>query len=191
MDYEILVNKDNLLDENYVPENLVLVDGPTGKKLDDSYVNKLNLMAYKYFLLMQKDALRKGYRIYVDSSYRSYQYQKELFDDLVLKKGYDYAIKYCAVPGASEHQTGLAIDIIFKRNGIMIEQQSWRDPEIIWMINNSFKYGYILRYPLGKERITGYNFEPWHYRFCTPDLARRLYNNSETLEEYHIRKRIK
>lgn len=191
MDYKMLVNKDNLLDENYVPENLVIVNGPTGKKLDSSYVNKLDLIAYEYFLLMQKAALRKNYKIYIDSSYRSYQYQRELFNDLVLKKGYDYAIKYCAIPGSSEHQTGLAIDIIFKRNGIMIEEQSWRDSEIIWLMNNSFHYGYILRYPIGKERITGYNFEPWHYRFCGIELATELFNRNETLEEYYIRKRIK
>ncbi len=191
MNYEILVNKNNLLDSTYVPEHLIEVHAPTGEKLDPNYINRIDIVAYQYFLEMQKKALQFGYEIFIDSSYRSYDYQQKLFSDLVLKKGYEYAKKYCAIPGSSEHQTGLAIDVILRRNGNMIENFTDDEPEIVWLIHNSYIYGYILRYPKNKESITGYNYEPWHYRFCGLDLAKFLYNNDETMEEYYTRKRKK
>ena len=191
MNYDILVNKRNPLGSEYIPENLVEVQGPTGEKMDPNYINKMDFLAYRFFLEMQKAALEEGYEVFIDSSYRSYEYQQRLFVDLVLKKGYYYALKYCAMPGSSEHQTGLAIDIILRRNGIMIDNFDESDPEIEWLITNSYNYGYILRYPKNKQSITGYSYEPWHYRFCCPALATLLHDNDETLEEYYIRQRIK
>ena len=185
MDYTILVNKKNLLSADYEPENLVEIHEPTGSKLDKTYVNRLNATVYKAFKDMQADALKKGFEIVIDSSYRTYQYQEKIFNDCVLKKGLEYTQKFVATPGGSEHQTGLAIDIIFRRNNEMIENQNESDPEIIWLFANAYKYGFILRYPKGKEEITEFNFEPWHFRYVGKELAEKLYTSDITLEEYY------
>ena len=184
MDYTILVNKENLLSKDYVPETMVEIHEPMGSKIDTTYMNRLDKEAYASFKLMQRDALKLGYEIFIDSSYRSYEYQERVFNATALEKGLDHAIKFVAPPGGSEHQTGLAIDIIFRRNGEMLEEQKEIDPEIIWLFANSYKYGFILRYPKGKEDITGFNFEPWHFRYVGLELAQELHENNETLEEY-------
>ena len=187
MDFTILVNKDNLLKEDYVPENLVEVHEPTGEKIDKSYINRLNKTAYEFFKIMQKEALKQGYEIFIDSSYRTYEYQKLVFEKNVEEHGIEHAKKYVAPPGGSEHQTGLAFDVIARRNGTMIEKSSDEDPEFIWMKENSYKFGFILRYPKDKEQITGFNYERWHYRFVGPEISIYMKeNNIETLEEYHL-----
>lgn len=185
MDYTILVNKENLLPRDYVPENLVEIHEPMGSKLDKTYVNRLNAGAYKAFKEMQKDALKEGYEIFVDSSYRTYEYQEKLFNKTASEKGLEYAQKFLALPGGSEHQTGLAADIIFRRNGEMIEGQKAEDAEIKWLFANAHKYGFILRYPQGKEKITGFNFEPWHFRYVGKKLSEEIFAADITLEEYY------
>ena len=187
MDFTMLVNKNNLLKEDYVPENLVEIHEPTGEKIDKSYINRLNKTAYEFFKIMQKEALKQGYEIFIDSSYRTYEYQKLVFEKNVEEHGIEHAKKYVAPPGGSEHQTGLAFDVIARRNGIMIEKSSDEDPELIWMKENAYKFGYILRYPKDKEQITGFNYERWHYRFVGPEISIYMReNNIETLEEYHL-----
>ena len=188
MNYEILVNKENLLPSDYVPETMIEIHEPTGSKLDKTYVNRLDKEAYASFKQMQNEALKEGYEIFIDSSYRAYEYQERVFNATALEKGLDHAARYVAPPGGSEHQTGLAIDVIFRRNGEMIEEQKEDDPEIMWLFDNSHKYGFILRYPKGKESITGFNFEPWHFRYVGRVLAQELYQNGLTLEEYHRQK---
>lgn len=187
MDFTILVNKNNLLKEDYVPENLIEIHEPTGEKIDKSYINRLNKTAYEFFKIMQKEALKQGYEIFIDSSYRTYEYQKLVFEKNVEENGIEHAKKYVAPPGGSEHQTGLAFDVIARRNGTMIEKSSDEDPELIWMKENAYKFGYILRYPKDKEQITGFNYERWHYRFVGPEISIYMKeNNIETLEEYHL-----
>lgn len=187
MDFTMLVNKNNLLKEDYVPENLVEIHEPTGEKIDKSYINRLNKTAYEFFKIMQKEALKQGYEIFIDSSYRTYEYQKLVFEKNVEEHGIEHAKKYVAPPGGSEHQTGLAFDVIARRNGTMIEKSSDEDPELIWMKENAYKFGYILRYPKDKEQITGFNYERWHYRFVGPEISIYMTeNNIETLEEYHL-----
>lgn len=187
MDFTILVNKNNLLKEDYVPENLIEIHEPTGEKIDKSYINRLNKTAYEFFKIMQKEALKQGYEIFIDSSYRTYEYQKLVFEKNVEEHGIEHAKKYVAPPGGSEHQTGLAFDVIARRNGTMIEKSSDEDPELIWMKENAYKFGYILRYPKDKEQITGFNYERWHYRFVGPEISIYMKeNNIETLEEYHL-----
>lgn len=185
MDYTILVNKENVLSKDFVPEDLVEIHEPTGSKLDKTYINRLNSVAYRAFKEMQKDALKNGFEIFVDSSYRTYEYQKRVYDKIVEEKGIEHAKKYVALPGSSEHQTGLAIDIIFRRNNEMIEEQKEDDPEIKWLFANAYKYGFILRFPKGKEKITGFNFEPWHFRYVGKKLSEELFASDITLEEYY------
>ena len=90
-----------------------------------------------------------------------------------------------AIPGSSEHQTGLAFDVAFIRNNEYSLIALETDPEIKWLLKNAYKYGFILRYPKDKENITGYSYEPWHYRFVGIKLAKMLYKNNLTLEEYY------
>lgn len=184
-DFEILVNKENPLDKDFTPKDMIEINEPTGIKTDPTYVNKLEREAYFMFKKMQKSALEEGYHIFVDSSYRSYEYQCKLFNDVVQKHGMDYAMSSVAMPGYSEHQTGLAVDVIIMRNGSMIESFDESFEEIIWLMNNCYKFGFILRYPKDKEYITGYNFEPWHYRYVGRNISERMFeNNIITYEEY-------
>jgi len=181
-----------LLSRDYVPKGLVEIDEPSGEKVDPNYVNKLDELVYKEFKVMQKAALLEGYEIFVDSSYRSYDYQQRVFDSLVRDKGLEHASKYCAVPGSSEHQTGFAFDVISRRDGVLIEKANEDDPELLWLRDNSYKYGFILRYPKGKEEITGYNFEPWHFRYVGKEASKEMHDNGiATLEEYVFLKQNK
>ncbi|MBR4694136.1 MAG: D-alanyl-D-alanine carboxypeptidase family protein [Bacilli bacterium] len=191
MDYTMLVNKENLLPSDYVPEGLIEIHEPTGSKLDSTYVNRLNIEAFRAFKEMQQAALKEGYEIFVDSSYRPYEYQERVFNSIALEKGIDHAMKFVAPPGGSEHQTGLAVDVIFRRNNEMIEQQLEEDPEIKWLFQNAHRFGFILRYPKGKEEITGFNFEPWHFRFVGKELAEQLHTSNITLEEYYNLKKAR
>ena len=110
---------------------------------------------------------------------------------LFIEKGLDHALQYVAPPGGSEHQTGLAVDVIFRRNNEMIEEQTEEDPEIKWLFLNAHKFGFILRYPKGKESITGFNFEPWHFRYVGKELSTELYSSNNTLEEYYNLKKAR
>ncbi len=190
MDFTMLVNKENLLGEDYEPEDMVEIYEPMGSKIDQTYINRLHKEAYIQFKKMQTDAKELGYEIFIDSSYRTYEYQKRVFSATAAEKGLDHALKFVAPPGGSEHQTGLAFDVIFRRNGEMIEEQLETDPEIKWMTENAYKYGFILRYPKGKEDITGFGFEPWHFRYVGLELAFEIHESGLTLEEYKQRKSL-
>lgn len=177
---EMLVSKKHPLDANFVPDNLVPINEPMGSKSDPDYRNMLDKEAYDMFKEMQIAALKEGYEIFVDSSYRSIEYQNELYQNAIndRQKGEEWAKKYIAFPGKSEHHTGLAFDVISRRNGVMKEQSSEDDLEIKWLHNNSWKYGYILRYPKYKEKETGYEYERWHLRYVGLDLAKKLWDKS-------------
>lgn len=125
-----------------------------------------------------------GLPLIVDSGYRSYNYQQVVLNALIKEKGGE-AYKLVALPGTSEHQTGLAVDFAYYENGIYNDDVKEDDEEAIWLKNNCWKYGFILRYPKGKEHITGYKFEPWHFRFVGPKLAKKIYEENITLEEYY------
>ena len=173
---DVLVNKNNRLDKDYIPNDLVLLDLKYSN--EDKYLRK---EAYNSFIKLHNDALKLGYKIIVVSAYRSYDYQKKLYEDYVFKGGKSYADKCSARSGHSEHQTGLAIDVMGSNNDYNLFSESI---EFNWMINNSYKYGFILRYPKDKENITGFKYEPWHYRYVGIKLAKYLYENNLTLEEY-------
>ncbi|MBQ2872874.1 MAG: M15 family metallopeptidase [Bacilli bacterium] len=178
MDYKILVNKDNTLDKSYIPDDLV--DALSSYR-DGILINKLVL---KQFNLMREDAKKLGYNIDIMSGYRDYMYQEAIYNKLLKEKGFAYTFRSIAKPGTSEHQTGLAIDIcIYKGDKCYIEHEVEDSEEINWLINNSHKYGFILRYPKNMEDRTGYNYEPWHYRYVG-DIAEYLYKNNLLLEDY-------
>ncbi|MEG1150262.1 MAG: M15 family metallopeptidase, partial [Bacilli bacterium] len=135
---EIIVNKRYKLNKDFIPKDMIEINEPTGDKLDSNYVNMLDKEAYQNFKLMQSAAEEEGLFIWIDSSFRTYLYQQEIFNECVKEIGIKEASVACAEPGTSEHQTGLAIDIIFSRNGRMYLQQKESDPEIIWLMENSY-----------------------------------------------------
>lgn len=130
---------------------------------------------------MQADASALGLNLYISSGFRSYTYQENLYNNYVAQDGMEAADTYSARPGHSEHQTGLAFDLN------TIDDSFAYTPEGKWVHDNCQKYGLILRYPKGKENLTGYQYESWHLRYVGKELAEKLYNNGEwiTLEEYY------
>ena len=132
------------------------------------------------FKKMQSDASNEGISLNVISGFRSYSYQKSIYNNYVARDGASAADRYSARAGHSEHQTGLAADIN------SLSQSFENTPEGQWLNNNCYKYGFIIRYVKGKEDETGYMFEPWHIRYVGVDLATKLYNNGNwiTLEDY-------
>ena len=174
----IITNKYIYLPSSYIPNNLKEIDNKyalSDKYLVDEACNAFNDMAHS--------ALSDGLHIRVISAYRSYDYQKNLYDNYVKKDGIEKADLYSARPGFSEHQTGLVIDI---DNTIVNYEEFHTTKEYEWMINNSYKYGFILRYPKDKEDITGYNYESWHYRYVGKDIAKYIYQNNITFDEYYV-----
>lgn len=141
---------------------------------------------------MLEAAEAEGLSIIICSSYRSSETQQALYTQKVnqyLAEGFSQedaereAGRWVAVPGTSEHQTGLAIDLVALSYQILDEKQE-ETPEQKWLMENSYQYGFILRYPSDKSHITGINYEPWHYRYVGEEAARVIYENDLCLEEY-------
>lgn len=194
MEYDILVNKEHLLNKDYVPENLVITDNNENNfhhYKDPTLKPMVVDIVYKAFLELQKEALKNGYVIIIDSGYRSSYYQEVIWNNIVKEKGIEYAQKYVMPPTSSEHQTGLAFDIAYLYNDTFIDDVKSTDKEFLWLKENAYKFGFILRYPLDKEYIAGINFEPWHFRYVGVELSTYLYQENMCLEEYHLLKRKK
>lgn len=173
----ILVNKYNYLDSSYTPNNL--------EEINSKYANKnmkLTKEARIAFESLSENAHKENLSIIAMSTYRSYKYQQTLYNNYVLKDGKNLADTYSARPGHSEHQTALAVDVYNKQLSYIEFEQT---KEFIWMQENAHKFGFILRYPKNKEHITGYNYEPWHYRYIGIKEATFIHNNNITFEEYY------
>ncbi|WP_438311831.1 D-alanyl-D-alanine carboxypeptidase family protein [Sporosarcina sp. FA9] len=130
---------------------------------------------------LNKLAKKNGFDFTAFSTYRSYSYQEKLFEDYVKKDGLVEATRYSARAGESEHQTGLAFDV-----GLVGQRSQWFSVTKAsnWMGENAHRYGFIVRYPKGKEEITGYIYEPWHLRYLGVDHAEKVFASGKTLEEY-------
>ena len=126
-----------------------------------------------------KEAQNDNITLIGSSAYRSYKDQVKIFKDSIKDKGLNYTKNYVAKPGKSEHQSGIAIDITNESRSM-----SKTSKEAQWLSSNAYRFGFILRYPEGKESITGYNYEPWHVRYVGKDVAKYIYDNNITLEEY-------
>lgn len=172
----ILVNKYYKLSEEYVPEDLVKVGSRHG---DGRYINK---EVYAAFIEMYDAIKQENMTIYITSPYRSYDYQENLYNNYVKKNGKDKADTFSARAGYSEHQTGLAMDISNAKTSYTDFENT---NEYKWMNKNAYKYGFILRYPEGKEKQTGYVFEAWHYRYVGVEVAKYIYENNITFDEYY------
>mgnify|MGYP004669705975 FL=1 len=175
----IIVNKYYQLDNDYYYGELVTMD----KAYDNKSGSKLNKEAYVAFQKLVDAGEKEGYHIRNNSAYRSYNTQSGLYNNYKNSNGLTWADKWSARPGHSEHQTGLALDVGVKNEYSLGKFES--SPEFTWMKNNAHLYGFILRYPKGKEYITGYGYEPWHYRYVGVDVATYIYENNITYEEYY------
>ena len=129
---------------------------------------------------MRSDAAALGLNLWVQSGYRSYERQEYLYNNYVARDGKTAADTYSARPGHSEHQSGYAFDL----NTITDAFANTKEGK--WVDDNAYKYGFVIRYPKGKEGATGYKYESWHLRYVGKDLAEKLYNNGDwiSMEEY-------
>ena len=175
-----LVNTSNLLDANYVPNDLIRI---SVRKTSSSAI-LMQREASEALDALFAEALADGVTLYAHSGYRSYQTQKSMYDNrLSRNKGVDDG--YVAKPGASDHQTGLGVDIISKEwIGKPLNGAFANTKEAAWLKAHCADYGFILRYPEGKEAITQIAFEPWHMRYIGTDAARYIMNEDLTLEEF-------
>jgi LAS superfamily LD-carboxypeptidase LdcB len=183
----VLVNKTHKLPDGYIPPDLVYpnVKFPYSEKIEKREMRAVAAHALeKMFAAASKD----GITLYAQSGYRSYVTQKAVFDDSVKTEGLKKTITAVAIPGTSEHQTGLAIDLTSPAVNDDVVQAYANTPDGEWVANNAHVYGFIIRYPKGKDAITGYEYEPWHIRYVGADVATYLYEHHLTLEEYLAQK---
>ena len=181
--YEVMVNKQRSLPHGYVPKDLVEVNVPfsfSGK----SDKKKLRKVAAHALEAMFAQAESEGIQFYGVSGYRSYAVQKAIFTYNVKTQGYTEARRYSAYPGTSEHQTGLSIDISAKSVGNQLIPKLGETVEGKWLQSHCADFGFIIRYPNGKEAITGYAYEPWHVRYVGKKIAKEIMDQGLTLEEY-------
>lgn len=185
IDYLVLVNKYSQLPDNWEKK----VELVSAKNAWDEDV-KLEKETYKQYKKLEKDLKKDGVIIVLDSIYRSVKEQEELWDRWSKdpEKGIEYAKKYAAVPGYSEHHTGLAVDIVIKKDGKLIEENEdmIAERKIFKKIHKKLsKYGFILRYLEGRDDITGYTYEPWHLRYVgSAKIAKEIMDKDITFEEY-------
>ena len=167
----VLVNHANKMPDNYTFD--------TKECGSSTSVNKtLQTVACDAFLAMQKAAAAQGLNIYISSGYRSYSRQQTLYNNYVKSDGKALADTYSSRPGYSEHQTGLCFDLN------TIDDSFGNTKESAWLEQHAQEYGFIIRFPKGKDAQTGYQYEPWHLRYLGIDMATKVYNSGLSLEEY-------
>ena len=181
--FRVLVNKANPIPDNWEDTvEIITVENYAGEPI------QIEENTYAHFLLLRDELLDEDIQIELDSVYRSVEDQQELWDYFTEEYGEDYAIKYAAEPGYSEHHTGLAVDIFLVKDGkeIRNNEDMIADEEDFAVIHKLLpKYGFILRYPKGKEEITGYAYEPWHIRYIgCQEAAMDIAEQGLTYEEY-------
>nr|WP_204542614.1 M15 family metallopeptidase [Peribacillus deserti] len=180
----ILVNKEFTLPRDYAPADLVKPNVNFSFRESDEEKSFLRQEAAKALEDMFQAALADGIELYAVSGYRSYQRQELLFEAEIQQVGREKAVQAVAYPGTSEHQTGLSMDISSKSSDLLLTESFESVPEGIWLAENAYKFGYILRYPKGQENSTGYQYEPWHYRYVGKETAKNLHEKNYTLEQY-------
>lgn len=171
-----LVNNWNLLESDFVPNGLVQV----GKEIEGRSELQINSTVRAAYIVMQNDMREDGVKPpMLISGYRSYAYQKDLYDKKVAELGAGQ--KVTAVPGTSEHQYGASVDV--STDGTC--QNDFGETKAgQWIAENSYKYGFVVRYAVEKKELTGINFEPWHIRYVGVEHATAMYNSGMCLEEY-------
>lgn len=182
----VVVNKHRPLQpKTYVPADLVVPDMQLRSNItsDERQVRQVTATALQ---AMSGAAKKDGNTLTLESGYRSYDFQVNLYNRYVSEQGQAVADTQSARPGFSEHQTGLAADLGgITDPGCNVEQCYADTPEGKWLAANAYKYGFIIRYPSGKDSVTGYEYEPWHVRYVGTDLSTEMHNKGiQTLEEF-------
>lgn len=174
VDGYMIANKTYSLPSDYVPTG-------THKAVEEDNCQECIIEeAYQAYTKMKSDAASQGLSLWIASGYRSYSYQENLYNGYVKRSGKEAADTFSSRAGYSEHQTGYAFDL----NSVTDDFATTK--EGIWINENCYKYGFILRYPKGKENETGYKYESWHLRYVGIELASKLYNAGDwiTMEDY-------
>lgn len=180
----VLINKELPLPEDYVPENLTVPQVP------------FSFSGYKEKKLLREDAAaalenlfaaagEAGLSLFAVSGYRSYERQKEIYENNVARNGRERTDQFSARPGYSEHQSGLAMDVSTNSIHNRLDEEFAGTPEGKFLADHAHEYGFIIRYPKDKSEITGYSYEPWHIRYVGKDMAKELYDRGITMEEYY------
>ncbi len=187
--YLLLINKQSKVNASFVPAPLTAVkDTHKAIELEATAARALEAM----FIEMRAAGVADG--LFVTSAYRSYAYQENLFNgyikteksknpSLTTAQAREIVLRYSAAPGTSEHQSGLAVDLMTSRMGDLDESFA-KEPVFTWLSENAWKFGFILRFPKDKTAITGYDYEPWHYRFVGRAAAYEMWRDGLCLEEY-------
>lgn len=181
----VIVNKRRpLKPASYTPADLVVPDVPLRLAAGNEEM-QLSRAAATAIESLVADAEQVNISLMLSSAYRSYSYQQGLYNTYVRQQGQTEADTQSARPGHSEHQTGFAVDVEPATRECEIEQCFGALPEGKWVAANAYKYGFVIRYPDGKEATTGYIYEPWHLRYVGKSLAKELHRqNNPTLEEF-------
>lgn len=182
LDKLVLVNKTHALPAGW-EDNLQLVSTTNSKGETVS----IDTMANDPFLELQSYLAQQGITIELNSGYRSIADQQAIVDQFTVEYGEEYVREFVAEPGHSEHHTGIAFDVFLTEDGVpILTNEEIYAHQSTWDVIHAAlpKFGFILRYPDGKEDITGYTYEPWHYRYVGVDAAQDIYQRGITLEEY-------
>lgn len=186
----MVVNKYHKLPDGYKPEQMVktphacIIGKDFSCQSEPQYLVK---EAAEAFEELYQAAAKEGFSLKAIASFRSYDYQKNLYDYNVKTQGKTYADTYYARPGQSEHNTGLALDVTINDDNFNEIEQS---PHYSWFLSHLPDYGFILRYPSDKVDITGYGYESWHIRYVGKDTAKEIQKSGLTLEEYDARRTV-
>ncbi len=173
-----LVTKETTLKSGYVPPDLK----PVPSYMNPSYNMQLREEALEHLAELFQAAESDGVTQAIRSAYRSYSTQKNLFQDYASRHGEEEANRFSARPGQSEHQLGTAVD--FGGTNVDFRAAFAQTEQGLWLAENAYKYGFAMSYPHNKEHITGYIFEPWHYRYIGVAAAREWKESGKTLKEY-------
>lgn len=182
--YTAFVSRDYLLPSSYIPKDLVEPNVRFSYETHDDK-RKMRKVAANALEKMFRAAEKKGNILYGVSGYRSYERQKNIYNRNVALHGKKATDALSAKPGSSEHQTGLTIDVSASSVNCLLTERLSTTREGKWLAKNAHKYGFIIRYPKGKSKITGYSYEPWHIRYVGITVATHLYKKNLTLEEYY------
>lgn len=179
----VIINKDRPLQQSFKPTDLT-TPKVTLNSQKTAEENQLRTEAAKAAEELFADAETRGFKLMLASGFRSYNLQNTYYNGYVARDGQAAADRYSARPGTSEHQTGLSIDISRADRKCYLDECFADQPEGKWLAENVNKYGFVLRYPSGKENVTGYQYEPWHFRYVGKELAAELAKTGQTLEEF-------
>ncbi len=174
-----VVNRTLTVNADYVPSDLVDVN------VHSAETKQLRKEAAESLEEMFQDAIDEQIYLKLVDGYRSYYYQLDLYNYYKSTQGSTYADSIDAYPGASEHQLGLAADLGCWNGACELNYCFTQYLDYQWLIDNSWKYGWIERYPDGKQSVTGIMYSPWHYRYVGKEAAKEIHDSGKTMEEFY------